>query len=141
LFGPGTRPDGTVAQGGGGAAFQAFLLEELRPYIETRYPIDPKAEVLFGHSLGGVFTANILARNPDAFAGYLIASPSVWADPTILARLKAVRDKAGQHRVFVGYGGELWTAQSQARPMGLGTRSRKARLWISGGFPTERQTS
>ena len=26
LFAPGTRPDGTVAEGGGGAAFRAFLL-------------------------------------------------------------------------------------------------------------------
>ena len=104
LFGPGTRPDGTVAKGGGGAAFRAFLLEELRPFIEARYPVDPGAAILVGHSLSGVFTANMLADRPDAFTGYLIASPSVWADPTVLERLKAVRAKAGGRKVFVGYG-------------------------------------
>jgi pimeloyl-ACP methyl ester carboxylesterase len=104
LFAKGTRPDGTVTEGGGAAAFQAFLLEELRPYIETRYPIDRRAAVLFGHSLSGVFTANILTRTPEAFAGYLIASPSVWADPGLLDRLKAVRARADGRKVFVGYG-------------------------------------
>jgi predicted alpha/beta superfamily hydrolase len=104
LFGPGTRPDGTVAKGGGGAAFRAFLLEELKPLMEARYPLDPKAAVLFGHSLSGIFTANMLADRPEAFGGYLIASPSVWADPGVIDRLKAVRAKAGGRKVFVAWG-------------------------------------
>jgi predicted alpha/beta superfamily hydrolase len=104
LFAPGTRPDGTVAKGGGGAAFRAFLLEELKPLMEARYPLDPKAAVLFGHSLSGIFTANMLADRPDAFSGYLIASPSVWADPGVIARLKAVRAKAAGRKVFVAWG-------------------------------------
>ncbi|MDI1366218.1 MAG: alpha/beta hydrolase-fold protein [bacterium] len=104
LFGPGTRPDGTVAKGGGGAAFRAFLLEELKPLMEARYPMDPKAAVLFGHSLSGIFTANMLADRPEAFSGYLIASPSVWADPGVIERLKAVRARAGDRKVFVAWG-------------------------------------
>lgn len=104
LFGPGTRPDGTVAKGGGGAAFRAFLLEELKPFMEARYPLDPKAAVLFGHSLSGIFTANMLADRPDAFSGYLIASPSVWADPSVIERLKEARAKAGGRKAFVAWG-------------------------------------
>lgn len=104
LFGPGTRPDGTVAEGGGGAAFRAFLLEELKPFMEARYPLDPKAAMLFGHSLSGIFTANMLADRPDGFSGYLIASPSVWADPGVIQRLKAVRAKAGGRKAFVAWG-------------------------------------
>lgn len=106
LFGPATRPDGTVAKGGGGAAFRAFLLEELKPLMEARYPLDPKAAVLFGHSLSGIFTANMLADRPDAFSGYLIASPSVWADPGVLDRLKTVPAKAPGRKVFVAWGAE-----------------------------------
>lgn len=106
LSSPATRPDGAVAKGGGAAAFQAFLLDELRPYIEARYPIDGGAAVLFGHSLSGVFTANLLADKPEAFGGYLIASPSVWADATLLRRLAAMRSKADGQRVFVGYGAD-----------------------------------
>lgn len=104
LFRPGTRPDGTVAQGGKAEAFTTFLLEELRPLIEARYPVDPARFVLIGHSLGGIYTANLLANHPDAFAGYLIASPSVWADPDIVDRLTALRPTDVRPRVYVAYG-------------------------------------
>jgi predicted alpha/beta superfamily hydrolase len=106
LFGPGTRADGTIAKGGGAEAFAAFLVEELKPFIEARYPVDPRNAVLMGHSLAGIFTANMLARRPDAFAGYVIASPSLWADPGIIGRLAAVRRGPAPLRVFVAYGGK-----------------------------------
>lgn len=105
LFGPGVRADGTVAKGGGGDAFTSFLLEELRPFIEARYPVDPANAILVGHSLAGIYTANMLARSPGAFAGYVIGSPSVWAEPSIVTRLAAARPRGGRPRVFVGYGG------------------------------------
>lgn len=104
LFRPGTRPDGTVARGGKADAFTAFLLEELRPFIEARYPVDPRRSVLVGHSLSGLYTANLLVDRPDAFAGYLIASPSVWADPGVVERLSALRTADNRPRVFLAYG-------------------------------------
>lgn len=104
LFTPGTRPDGTVAKGGGGAAFRAFLLEELKPLMEARYPLDPKSAVLFDHSLSGIFTANMLADRPEAFSGYLIASPSLWADPGVVDRLRTVAARAPGRKVFVAWG-------------------------------------
>ena len=106
LFGPGTRPDGTVATGGGGAAFLDFLTLELKPFIEARYPVDPERSALFGHSLSGIFTANVLARRPTAFSSYLIASPSVWADPGIVERLSALKITGSPLRVFVAYGAQ-----------------------------------
>lgn len=97
------RQDGSMAQGGRSSLFIRFLTEELRPFIEARYPVDPQRSVLFGHSLGGVFTANVLAGQPTAFSGYLIASPSVWADPSVIDRLR--NTAAGlDRRVFVAYG-------------------------------------
>ncbi|WP_428150332.1 alpha/beta hydrolase [Brevundimonas sp.] len=100
---PVVRRDGSTAQGGRSELFTRFLIEELKPFIEARYPVDPQRSILFGHSLGGIFTAHVLADQPSAFAGYLIASPSVWADPTIPERLRTA--SAGQDRlVFVAYG-------------------------------------
>lgn len=104
LFGPGSRPDGTVAEGGGGEAFRAFLLEELKPFMEARYPLDSESNVLFGHSLSGIFTANMLADRPEAFSGYLIASPSLWADPGVIDRLKTAAARAPGRKVFVAWG-------------------------------------
>lgn len=106
LFGRGVRPNGTVAQGGGAAAFLDFLTLELKPFIEARYPVKGAASALFGHSLSGVFTANVLARQPRAFDGYIIASPSLWADPNLVDRLKALKADGPPRRVFVGYGAD-----------------------------------
>jgi predicted alpha/beta superfamily hydrolase len=97
--------DGATA-GGGGAAFESFLIDELRPFIEARYPADPDQAILFGHSLAGLFAANVLADRPEAFRAYLIGSPSVWADPALLGHVAAAAAKGGGRRVFVGVGGK-----------------------------------
>jgi predicted alpha/beta superfamily hydrolase len=98
--------DGGAAYGGGGARFQAFLTKELRPFLEARYPLDPTKAILFGHSFGGLFAANVLAESPEAFDGYVIASPSVWIDPQVLVELAAHADanKARGRRVFLAVG-------------------------------------
>ena len=93
--------------GGGGAAFQKFLIEGLKPLIEARYPgIDPARSYLYGHSLGGQFAANVLLSQPDAFAGYLIGSPSIWAEPSLVERIKARVSTGGGRRVFLGIEGQ-----------------------------------
>lgn len=97
--------EGGVAYGGGGAMFQAFLTEELRPFLEAKYPLDPNKAILFGHSFGGLFAANVLGESPEAFDGYVIGSPSVWIDPQVLAKLAGAARGSG-HRVFVAVGGQ-----------------------------------
>lgn len=39
----------------------------------------PARSILAGHSFGGLFTANVLVRHPEAFSGWLISSGSLWA--------------------------------------------------------------
>lgn len=97
--------EGQSAIGGGGAAFEAFLVEDLKPFIEARYPADPARAVLFGHSFGGLFAANVFADNPDAFADYVIGSASVWADPGVVGRVAQAAAKAHGQRVFLAVGG------------------------------------
>jgi predicted alpha/beta superfamily hydrolase len=95
--------DGGATFGGGGARFQAFLTQELRPFLETKYPLDPAKAILFGHSFGGLFAAGVLAESPDAFDGYIIASASVWIDPQLLDKFAAAPGRK-MHRVFVAVG-------------------------------------
>jgi predicted alpha/beta superfamily hydrolase len=102
LYRPVTR-DG-VTTGGGGAAFEAFLTQELKPFLEARYPIDPDKAILFGHSYAGLFVANVLAENPEAFCAYVVASPSVWADPQLLERLASSAPKGSGRRVYIAAG-------------------------------------
>jgi predicted alpha/beta superfamily hydrolase len=95
---------GQDAWGGGGAAYETFLVDELKPFIEARYAADPARSVLFGHSLGGLFAATVLARHPRAFVGYLIASPSIWATPALIEEVRRMPPASASTRVFIGYG-------------------------------------
>jgi predicted alpha/beta superfamily hydrolase len=86
---------------GEAAKFQRFITDELRPLIEARYPV--KGALLAGHSYGGLFALHILLNTPLAFDGYLIGSPSVWAEPALLD--KAATFKAPDKiRVFLSVG-------------------------------------
>jgi predicted alpha/beta superfamily hydrolase len=96
--------DSGQTYGGGGAIFQQFLTQDLRPFLELQYPLDPDKAILFGHSFGGLFTANVLATSPEAFWGYIIGSPSVWADPQLLPHLAAAASKGKGERVYVAVG-------------------------------------
>ena len=90
--------------GGGGEAFLSFLIDEVRPFIEARFPVDSNRSVLAGQSLGGLFATNVLLSKPDSFYGYLIGSPSLWADPSLLEQAKHFTAGSG-HAVYVGVGG------------------------------------
>jgi predicted alpha/beta superfamily hydrolase len=73
------------AKYGEAEGFYRFLTEELRPQIEARYKTDRSDNVLWGHSLGGLFALHVLFNHPDAFGTYLVGSPSIiWNDHAIL---------------------------------------------------------
>jgi predicted alpha/beta superfamily hydrolase len=80
---------------GGASAFLRYLLEELLPEIENRFAAEPQ-RFLSGWSLGGLFTAHVRATRPDAFAGYLAVSPSLWWDgDDSLRQVSAALEQAG----------------------------------------------
>lgn len=59
----------------------AFLRDELKPLINSLFPIDETQESLAGHSMGGLFSLYTLFTAPDLFDKYVAISPSLyWAD-------------------------------------------------------------
>lgn len=62
---------------GGADKFLDFLTGTLKPRIAASYAVNPEREVLFGHSLGGLFALYVLFNRPGAFDTYLAASPSM----------------------------------------------------------------
>lgn len=72
------KPDGTpIPEQGGAAAFLQFLEEELKPGIQSDYPVNPAKQTIFGHSLGGLFTLYVLFNKPLAFQTYISGSASI----------------------------------------------------------------
>lgn len=89
--------------GGGSAAFRRFLLEEVVPFIEGRYRTNG-IELLAGHSFGGLFTAETLLDQPEAFDAYLVLSPSLWWDDArFVERFEDVPASHGLFERFVWF--------------------------------------
>ena len=63
---------------GGSEQFYAFIVSELMPKINTEYRTDNKKNVLYGHSLGGLFCLSTLQKESSPFTHYLLSSPSIW---------------------------------------------------------------
>lgn len=51
-----------------------FLKEELIPFVEKHYRTN-KFRILYGHSVGGLFTMYTLFNNSDVFTAYIAGSP------------------------------------------------------------------
>jgi predicted alpha/beta superfamily hydrolase len=102
-----TLPDGRRL--GRATEFLTFLLEEAVPFVEDRYRVADDGSILFGSSLGGLFTLYAMLERPAAFDTYVAVSPAIWWDDTFLMRreeaLASSRDDLGV-RLFLAVGGE-----------------------------------
>jgi len=99
----------TTGYGTGGAQnFLTFIQEELMPFIQTNYPVDPDNRAIGGSSLSGLFALYSLLRDPKTFNKYMIGSPSLWWDDEVLFSFEG--SYAEDHndlpaKIFISMGG------------------------------------
>ena len=69
-----------VSGGGSGPIYREFLCSELRPWLESQYPLRKSAEdrALAGSSLGGLSSLYISWTRPEVFGKVAAISPSLW---------------------------------------------------------------
>jgi predicted alpha/beta superfamily hydrolase len=92
--------DPAVRPHGGANALLDHILRRIRPDVARRVKVDPRRQILSGHSYGGLFTLNALMTRPEAFSAYLPSSPSIWfGDRIILDRQAGFAKKLGRKRV------------------------------------------
>lgn len=65
--------------------FRRFLVEELKPAIESAYRTNG-TDGLIGESLAGYFVVDTALRAPASFDRYVAVSPSLWWDRESLSR-------------------------------------------------------
>jgi uncharacterized protein len=105
-----TKPQAGIPwlNGGGADMFLSFLLDDLRPAIAHRYPVDPDRQSLAGHSLGGFFTLYVLVNRPSAFRNYAAISPSLWWDEQHLvndmSKSSRIAAENAAHHVLIAVG-------------------------------------
>ncbi|MBA3269995.1 MAG: alpha/beta hydrolase, partial [Acidobacteria bacterium] len=120
-------------RGGGRAdAYGRLLVEELKPFIDSRYLTLPDAghTGLGGSSLGGLVSLYLGLKYPDVFSRLAIMSPSVWWDRrTILRNVRDARPKPPL-RIWVDVGtreGERHVENARLLKTGLEKQG-----WIEG---------
>ncbi|NIJ37351.1 hypothetical protein FHR22_002035 [Sphingopyxis panaciterrae] len=123
------------AQSGGADAFLSFLTDDLRREIGARYPQTATGpQILFGHSLGGLFAARALLTRPDSFSAFIASSPSLWWNNfSILGDLPAFKERLAalprQPRVFIDVGAREQELPASV-PDGIGVTVAEAQAQI-----------
>ena len=70
---------------GEGKAYISFLVESLKPYIDSKYRTlkDAKNTSIAGSSMGGLISIYAIAEYPKVFGSAGVFSPSFWLAPNI----------------------------------------------------------
>ena len=90
---------------GGAADFQAFLADELLPYIEESYRSTRDKRIIFGHSLGGQFVLYTAQTRPGLFWGHIASNPALHRNLPLFLSLRPEPPQSPSH-LFVGDGAE-----------------------------------
>ncbi len=95
---------------GGGEKFANFIKKDLIPRIQKDFRADTSRSkrAIIGHSLGGLCGAYLFTRHNEAFANYLLLSPSLMYDNEIVLQYEqetraSIRTK--KQLVYLGVGG------------------------------------
>ncbi len=105
-----------------GDAYLRFLVEELKPAIDARYPTraEPQSTFLMGSSMGGMVSLYALCEYPHVFGGvaalstHWIGKPGAWGSPekvqnaslpiAAFTYLRQHLPKPGAHRLYFDHG-------------------------------------
>ena len=96
-----TAPTEEREHWGGAADFQAFLSDELQPFIEARYRSSRDKRIIFGQSLGGQFVLYTAQTRPDLFWGHIASNPALHRNLPLFLSMRPEKPTSPAH-VFVG---------------------------------------
>ena len=109
---------------GGADAFFQVIEREIKPRVAALLPVDSSRDILFGHSLGGLFVLHTLFTHPESFETYLALSPSIWFNNrTVLGNeagfAAAVESGKTAPRVLIAVGGTEQSPPTGPLPPGV----------------------
>ncbi|HUN62218.1 MAG TPA: alpha/beta hydrolase-fold protein [Candidatus Sulfotelmatobacter sp.] len=93
--------------GGGGAnRYAKFLLQEVRPFVNTKYRAQDGAENtgIGGSSLGGLVSLYVGLRQPKIFGKIAALSPSVWWNGRVILKFASAARVQPLPRIWLDIG-------------------------------------
>lgn len=100
--------DSSLITTGGGAKFLAFIKDELLPYMQKHYRVQP-FRILAGASLGGLFTVYSKITAPALFQSNIVMSPAFYGgNNKVLSEVTPFlkKNQAIKGRIFLSIGDE-----------------------------------
>jgi len=136
--------DADNGRGGKGATYAKFLLDEVKPFVESNYRVKSGPEHTFigGSSLGGVISLDIARRHPKTFGGVIAMSPALWWNGESLTKaVEKDADGLAGTRVWLdigtkesaGAGPEKYVAAAKAMDKALQAAKIPAKLTVTEG--------
>ena len=109
--------DARVGEGGGVDGYARMLLNELKPWLDTRYRTRPEREAtgIAGSSLGGLAALCIGLGHPEVFARVAALSVSAWWDDAVIVRTVEALPSKPDTRVWVDIGTREGTRAADVR--------------------------
>jgi hypothetical protein len=101
--------------------YRLHLKNEVFPFLESRYRIDPTRRIYAGHSYGGLFGTHVLLTEPEMFQKYILMSPSLWYGRRLMIareRGHATRHKDMPAQAYFMIGGEETVPDPDILPFG-----------------------
>lgn len=119
--------------GGGAARYGRFLLEELKPFVDTTYRTDPRpaATGVVGSSLGAIVSLWLGLEHPEAFTRIGVVSPAAWFAGRDLER-RAAAAKVPGLRVWIDIGTAEGSSDAGRRATVEGARAVRDALLARG---------
>ena len=104
--------------GGGEAAYAHYLIDELKPFVDSHYRTQADAghTAVGGSSLGGLMSMWLALHHADVYGAALVVSPSVWWDGELLLREAGASrwPDAGRPRLWLDIGGREGPGAAEA---------------------------
>jgi len=91
-------------QAGGADRFLDFIQNDLKPIIENKYSLNKESSGIIGFSFGGLLVSYSLITRPDLFGRYIIISPGLIWDNSLVSRLEEkyfISNKVLSKKIFI----------------------------------------
>ena len=135
-FTPAVEPQPTI---GGADNFIKFLDEELMDFVDNKYRTQD-FNVLFGHSLCGMFSVYTLFNNPELFDAYISASPALmYDDEYVIKNVEKILNDTSHftNQIYISIGNEPAYYNSLDKLSSLLTTNESGVNWILEKYENE----
>jgi predicted alpha/beta superfamily hydrolase len=126
--------DAKYKMGGKADLYGRMIVEELKPFIDSRYRTlrDAKNTGLGGSSLGGLVSLYLALKYPNVFGEAAVVSPSVWWDKKVIVREVEAMKKRLRLRIWLDTGTKEGGNKSEAEETTANARQLRDALVAKG---------